>query len=38
MVNARTYPLWRDLAMSEDLPQEALRGRFLPMFHPVMGV
>ncbi|MCX4734385.1 hypothetical protein [Streptomyces sp. NBC_01363] len=25
MVNARTYPLWRDLAMSEDLPKEALR-------------
>jgi hypothetical protein len=25
MVNARTYPLWRDLAMSEDLPQEALK-------------
>ncbi|MFE1190119.1 hypothetical protein [[Kitasatospora] papulosa] len=24
MVNARTYPLWRDLAMSEDLPEEAL--------------
>lgn len=24
MVNARTYPLWRDLAMSEDLPKEAL--------------
>lgn len=24
MVNARTYPLWRELAMSEDLPQEAL--------------
>jgi hypothetical protein len=23
-VNARTYPLWRDLAMSEDLPKEAL--------------
>ncbi|MEU0896842.1 hypothetical protein [Streptomyces massasporeus] len=25
MVNARTYPLWRDLAMSEDLPKEALK-------------
>jgi hypothetical protein len=25
MVNARTYPLWRDLAMSEDLPQEAIK-------------
>lgn len=25
MVNARTYPLWRALAMSEDLPQEALK-------------
>lgn len=25
MVNARTYPLWRDLAMSEDLPNEALK-------------
>ncbi|HBF82490.1 MAG TPA: hypothetical protein DD420_21935 [Streptomyces sp.] len=25
MVNARTYPLWRDLAMSEDLPEEALK-------------
>ncbi|MFH8558938.1 hypothetical protein ACH4FE_35850 [Streptomyces celluloflavus] len=25
MVNARTYPLWRDLAMSEDLPREALK-------------
>ncbi|MEV7465468.1 hypothetical protein AB0O20_02995 [Streptomyces kronopolitis] len=23
MVNARTYPLWRELAMSEDLPKEA---------------
>jgi hypothetical protein len=22
---ARTYPLWRDLAMSEDLPKEALK-------------
>ncbi|GAA4680537.1 hypothetical protein [Streptomyces youssoufiensis] len=25
MVNARTYPLWRDLAMSEGLPKEALK-------------
>ncbi|MER6103729.1 hypothetical protein ABT115_15730 [Streptomyces sp. NPDC001832] len=25
MVNARTYPLWRDLAMSEELPKEALK-------------
>lgn len=25
VVNARTYPLWRDLAMSEDLPKEALK-------------
>ncbi|MFE7514131.1 hypothetical protein ACFU8I_23325 [Streptomyces sp. NPDC057540] len=25
MVNARTYPLWRELAMSEDLPKEALK-------------
>ncbi|MFE4205428.1 hypothetical protein ACFRSX_31165 [Streptomyces goshikiensis] len=25
MVNARTYPLWRDLAMREDLPKEALK-------------
>ena len=25
MVNARTYPLWRDLATSEDLPKEALK-------------
>ncbi len=25
MVNARTYPLWRDLAMSGDLPKEALK-------------
>ncbi|GAA2485946.1 hypothetical protein GCM10010393_16300 [Streptomyces gobitricini] len=25
MVNARAYPLWRDLAMSEDLPREALK-------------
>ncbi|MEU6603018.1 hypothetical protein [Streptomyces flaveolus] len=25
MVNAHTYPLWRDLAMSEDLPKEALK-------------
>jgi hypothetical protein len=25
MVNARAYPLRRDLAMSEDLPKEALR-------------
>lgn len=25
MVNARTYPLWRDLAMSQDLPKEALK-------------
>ncbi|MEV8547260.1 hypothetical protein [Streptomyces sp. NPDC051572] len=25
MVNARTYPMWRDLAMSEDLPKEALK-------------
>ncbi|OEJ36313.1 hypothetical protein [Streptomyces agglomeratus] len=25
MVNARTYPLWRDLAMREDLPREALK-------------
>ncbi|MFF4205758.1 hypothetical protein ACFYZ8_34480 [Streptomyces sp. NPDC001668] len=25
MVNARTYPLWRDLAKSEDLPKEALK-------------
>ncbi|WP_231406707.1 hypothetical protein [Streptomyces sp. MC1] len=25
MVNARTYPLWRDLAMSKDLPKEALK-------------
>ncbi|MER5769268.1 hypothetical protein [Streptomyces sp. NPDC001985] len=25
MVNARTYPLWRDLAMSEALPREALK-------------
>ncbi|MDX3538664.1 hypothetical protein PV721_30845 [Streptomyces sp. MB09-01] len=25
MVSARTYPLWRELAMSEDLPKEALK-------------
>ena len=25
MVNARTYPLWRELAMSKDLPKEALK-------------
>ncbi|MFE3991596.1 hypothetical protein ACFXPW_07845 [Streptomyces goshikiensis] len=25
MVDVRTYPLWRDLAMSEDLPKEALK-------------
>ncbi|MER7694745.1 hypothetical protein [Streptomyces sp. NPDC097610] len=25
MVNARMYPLWRELAMSEDLPKEALK-------------
>ncbi|MFE5596638.1 hypothetical protein, partial [Streptomyces sp. NPDC056549] len=25
MVNARTYPLWRNLALSEDLPKEALK-------------
>lgn len=25
MVNARTYPLWRELAMSENLPKEALK-------------
>jgi len=25
MVNARTYPLWRELAMSEGLPKEALK-------------
>ncbi|MFI8515960.1 hypothetical protein ACIGHB_33055 [Streptomyces sp. NPDC085460] len=25
MVNVRTYPLWRELAMSEDLPKEALK-------------
>ncbi|MFF2922516.1 hypothetical protein ACFVTP_08940 [Streptomyces celluloflavus] len=25
MVNARTYPLWRDLAMREELPKEALK-------------
>ncbi|MEU7021052.1 hypothetical protein ABZ990_10415 [Streptomyces sp. NPDC046203] len=25
MANARTYPLWRELAMSEDLPREALK-------------
>ncbi|MGA4844374.1 hypothetical protein [Streptomyces sp. G45] len=25
MVNARTYPLWRDLALSEELPKEALK-------------
>ncbi|WP_033037509.1 hypothetical protein [Streptomyces monomycini] len=25
MVNPRTYPLWRDLAMREDLPKEALK-------------
>lgn len=25
MVNARTYSLWRELAMSEDLPKEALK-------------
>ncbi|MFJ3099636.1 hypothetical protein [Streptomyces hydrogenans] len=25
MVNARTYPLWRELAMSETLPKEALQ-------------
>ncbi|MBZ6295785.1 hypothetical protein ACWCQJ_20610 [Streptomyces olivaceus] len=25
MVNARTYPLWGELARSEDLPQEALK-------------
>ncbi|WP_432095662.1 hypothetical protein [Streptomyces sp. bgisy100] len=25
MVNARTYPLWRDLARSKDLPKEALK-------------
>lgn len=25
MVNARTYPLWRELAMREDLPKEALK-------------
>ncbi|MFF3755012.1 hypothetical protein ACFYYH_31965 [Streptomyces sp. NPDC002018] len=25
MVIARTYRLWRDLAMSEDLPKEALK-------------
>ncbi|WP_405695401.1 hypothetical protein [Streptomyces sp. NBC_01185] len=25
MVNSGTYPLWRDLAMSEGLPTEALK-------------
>ncbi|WP_232626994.1 hypothetical protein [Streptomyces alfalfae] len=25
MVNARTYRLWRELVMSEDLPKEALQ-------------
>lgn len=25
MVSAGTYPLWRELALSEDLPKEALK-------------
>ncbi|MFI5987840.1 hypothetical protein ACIBEA_44195 [Streptomyces sp. NPDC051555] len=36
MVNARTYPLWRDLAMSEDLPKEALKTVIEALCTPAM--
>ncbi|MFD5779431.1 hypothetical protein [Streptomyces sp. NPDC126933] len=36
MVNARTYPLWRDLAMSEDLPREALKTVIEALCAPAM--
>lgn len=37
MVNARTYPLWRDLAMSEDLPKEALKTVIDALCTPARG-
>ncbi|MFF1593160.1 hypothetical protein ACFVY0_34325 [Streptomyces sp. NPDC058286] len=36
MVNARTYPLWRELAMSEDLPKEALKTVIEALCTPAM--
>ncbi|MFJ3594590.1 hypothetical protein ACIQUY_34940 [Streptomyces sp. NPDC090231] len=36
MVNARTYPLWRDLAMSEHLPKEALKTVIEALCAPAM--
>ncbi|WP_405196309.1 hypothetical protein [Streptomyces anulatus] len=37
MVHARTYPLWRDLAMSEDLPGEALKTVIGALCSPATG-
>lgn len=36
MVNARTYPLWRELARSEGLPQEALKTVIEALCTPAM--
>ncbi|MFJ6809050.1 hypothetical protein ACIQRK_23990 [Streptomyces anulatus] len=37
MVHARTYPLWRDLAMSEELPREALKTVIGALCSPATG-
>ncbi|QID34305.1 hypothetical protein G3260_000066 [Streptomyces albus] len=37
MVDARTYPLWRDLAMHEDLPKEALKTVIAALCTPAMN-
>ncbi|WP_217231327.1 hypothetical protein [Streptomyces anulatus] len=37
MVNTRTYPLWRDLAMSEELPGEALKTVIGALCSPAAG-